>query len=103
MREPECPAQRWHLAPSDPTKYLRQWQPLSNKNLYNSYIKYLLLTIEHDVTSPIISIPASARAVLAATHPDAIQPSVPSASMTITKTSIIDLGNNSNRTAGANA
>jgi hypothetical protein len=57
-----------------------------------------VLTAEQDVTSPSISIPASARAVLAATEPAAIQPSNPSFSMTVKKTSMVDLGSNSNRT-----
>jgi hypothetical protein len=54
-------------------------------------------TAEHDATSPSISIPASASAVLAANDPDAIQPSIPSFSMIVIKTSMVDFGNNSRR------
>jgi hypothetical protein len=42
--------------------------------------------------------PASARAVLAAIDPEATHPSIPSVSTTVMKISIVDFGNNSNRT-----
>jgi len=53
-----------------------------------------------EVTSPYISIPASARAVLAATEPEATQPSIPSFSMIVTKISIHDLGKRSSLREG---
>lgn len=56
-------------------------------------------TAEHEATNPSISIPASANAALAATEPDAMHPSIPSFSMTVMNTSIVDLGRSSRRTA----
>jgi len=55
------------------------------------------IAAEHAETSPSISIPASASAVLAATDADAIHPSIPSFSMIVMKTSMVDFGNNSRR------
>ena len=55
------------------------------------------LTAAQDVTSPNISMPASARAVLAATVHVATQESIPSFSMIVKKTSIVDFGNSSRR------
>ena len=60
-------------------------------------------TAEHDATRPSISIPASARAALAATEPAAMHPSMPSFAMTVMKTSIVDFGRSSSLTADANA
>ena len=60
-------------------------------------------TAEHDATSPSISIPASAKAALAATDPDAMHPSIPSFSMIVMKMSMVDFGRSSNLTAGARA
>jgi len=71
---------------------------LENKYYRNTGFFDNELTAAHDVTSPIISIPASARAVLAATDPEATHPSIPSVSMTVIKISIVDFGNISNRT-----
>ena len=56
------------------------------------------LTAAQDTTRPNISIPASARAVLAATVPVATQESIPSFSIIVRKTSIVDLGKSSRRT-----
>lgn len=55
------------------------------------------------MTRPSISTPASANAALAATEPDAMQPSIPSFSMMVRKISIVDFGRSSSRTAGSNA
>lgn len=63
----------------------------------------MVLTAEHDTTKPIISIPACASATLAAIAPDAMQLSIPSASIIVMKTSMVDLGNSSSRTAGTKA
>ena len=52
------------------------------------------------MTRPNISIPAFARAVLAATVPVATQESIPSFSMIVRKTSMVDLGKSSRRTLG---
>lgn len=56
------------------------------------------LTPEHDTTRPMMSIPASASAVLAAMEPAAMQPSIPSFSTIVRKISIVDFGNSSSRT-----
>ena len=50
-----------------------------------------------------MSMPASANAALAATEPAEMHPSSPSFSMMVTKTSIVDFGNNSSRTAESSA
>jgi hypothetical protein len=63
----------------------------------------ITLTAEHDTTSPSISIPASASAVLAAIEPAATQPSIPSFSIILTNTSILDFGNSSRRTEASRA
>lgn len=60
-------------------------------------------TAEHDITRPSISIPASAKAVLAATTPEEMHPSILSVSITVIKTSTVDLGKSSNRTDGTRA
>lgn len=62
-----------------------------------------MLTAEQATTSPNISIPASARAVLAATEPDAMHPSIPSASIMTMKMSIVDFGSSSKRTEDKSA
>lgn len=59
-----------------------------------------MLTAEVDTTSPKTSIPASANAALAATDPDAMHPSIPSASMIVRKMSMVDLGSVSSLTEG---
>jgi hypothetical protein len=66
-------------------------------------VPIMTLTAEHDITRPNISIPASARAVLAATEPDATHPSIPSLSMTMIKISIVDFGRSSSLTEESNA
>lgn len=58
------------------------------------------LTVEVEITRPNTSIPASANAALAATDPDAMHPSIPSASMIVMKISMADLGRVSRRTEG---
>ena len=58
----------------------------------------IILTPEHDTTRPIISIPASASAVLAAIEPAATQPSTPSFSTMMRKISTVDFGRSSSRT-----
>lgn len=60
-------------------------------------------TAEHDTTKPNMSMPASAKAALAATEPAEIQPSIPSFSIMVMNTSMVDFGNNSNRTAASRA
>jgi len=55
-------------------------------------------TAVHATTKPSISIPAFASAVLAAIEIEAIQASIPSASITITKMSMVDLGKSSSLT-----
>jgi hypothetical protein len=55
------------------------------------------------MTSPNISIPASASAVLAAMEPAAMHPSSPSFSMIVIKISIVDFGSNSRRTEATTA
>ena len=60
-------------------------------------------TAEHDATSPSISIPACAKAALAATDPEAMHPSMPSFSMIVMNISMVDFGRSSSRTAEANA
>lgn len=79
--------------------YLFTHQRLSFRSLRVSERKAVpgILTAAHDATRPSISIPASARAVLAATVPVATQESIPSFSMIVKKTSIVDLGNSSRR------
>lgn len=64
---------------------------------------YVLPTVAHDMTRPIISMPASARAVLAATVPEAMHPSIPSASMMVRNISTVDFGTSSRRTDEASA
>ena len=88
--------------PSDQAKRLHQLWPIKGVNFCSSS-KNILHTAEHDVTRPIISIPASANAVLAAVVAAAMQASIPSASMTVMNTSIVDLGSSSRRTAGTSA
>ena len=60
-------------------------------------------TLAQDVTRPSISIPASARAVLAATDPEATQPSMPSFSKIVMKTSMHDFGSSSSLKDGTKA
>jgi hypothetical protein len=55
----------------------------------------IILTAVHAVTRPNISIPAFARAALAAAVAAATQLSMPSFSKTYMNTSIVDFGNNS--------
>lgn len=64
----------------------------------NPPVESTFLTAEHDTTNPSISIPASASAVLTAMEAEAMTPSIPSASITVTKTSIVDLGSSSSLT-----
>lgn len=69
------------------------------KNCQRTKVRHgSLPTAEHDVTSPNISIPASASAVLAAIDPDAMHPSIPSFSIMDIKTSMVDLGKSSRQT-----
>src|ERR1700722_1176228 len=107
--------QRWHASQCQGTVgsagfFFRGIQPyffpyhcrdLGLRNLHDT-IRHSPTAV-HDITNPIISIPAYARAVLAATDPLATHPSTPSFSMTVMKTSIVDFGNNSSRTADTNA
>ena len=64
----------------------------------STLIENRILTPEQDITSPIKSIPASARAVLAAMDPAAMHPSIPSFSMIVRNISTVDFGISSSRT-----
>lgn len=66
-------------------------------------INRVILTAEHDITRPIISIPACVKAVLAAMDPAATHPSIPSVSMIVMNISIVAFGNVSNRTEDTSA
>jgi hypothetical protein len=84
--------------PWDLTKLLYQSKPVQICTSKAKHQEFERRTAEHDVTRPRISIPASARAVVAAMDPAATQPSMPSVSMTVRKMSTVDFGSVSRRT-----
>ena len=90
----------WDLARFLPQQYTKvSKQAMSSGSAHCRWPR----TAEHDTTNPSISIPASARAVLAAMAPAAMHPSIPSFSMIVTKISIVDFGKSSKRTDDSNA
>jgi hypothetical protein len=92
------------LRPLDRARFLTPSQPLrviiSMKSRFWTQSR---LTAEHDITKPITSIPAWAKAVLAAIDPAATHPSIPSVSIIVTKISMVAFGKVSNRTEDMSA